>query len=482
MRKDIVFYTLVVLSCFCLSSMLSAQNRYDKEPSEVSTLSLQMSRGTLTRFPAGYFDIDLYDVLGNMLALRVVSSAEQLSDGELKIIVGTSAEGDYVSASIGVSVYDGKTEVFNRSYLRSSTGAYYFLVSGSVVIKRVGDKYNISVSARSAKESELTVSYEGELLPSAYDLEPKTPTEIEVEGTSLLFRRFGYSTIDLFLRSGKHAEMLALNMYSTEVFAQGSFPITNTFKKNTFLASPGEWQPCFYQLGDSLWYLVSGTVSISKDGDDWVIEVDARSYYGSHIRWHYRGSAKMMSQITGLSYENEPSEKSLIVLELSDADVVLKRQNGILALDINNDTTELSLELVTQDSLPKAGVYEVAFDSLPGTLIASIGGTEYADYGTFLAFYDKEGEWLYSYYVVAGRLTVSVDGDDYELLLEGKSSHGSELRVTYKGRLKKNDTGTEDMVMTTTDSTMKRYNLLGVEVGDDYRGVVISGGKKWLVR
>lgn len=312
--------------------------------------------------------------------------------------------------------------------------------------------------------------------PLSYADEPQEKSEITETGVRLVYKPCTSNLMDIIIYN-ESGSAIWIDLYTDKVFPVGTFPINFTYEENTVLASAGIHQPSCYQTISSYWYLTSGYVNISRNEDKWIFDVDAYTYNGTHISVHYEGYAEWLGSINpkiDFSYDAEPDTRSRLNYTFSKCQY--KWYNGILALDMGNDTTQLYIELVTAEIEPPAGVYPVATDSVPGTLIASPGGTDNADYGTFLALFDKQENWLCTYYIVSGTLSVKRENEQLTMLFTGKSKKGSEVTVTY---IDKTDTSVEKV--TDAMSSGKRYNLLGQEVGADYRGIVITNGKKQLI-
>ncbi|MBR1807833.1 MAG: hypothetical protein IJ776_00385 [Paludibacteraceae bacterium] len=469
--------TLLIL---LLSVAAIAENDpFAAEPEETTSIGIHASSATVDNMSAGFYDVDLFAADGSMLCLRIVSGCKQLPTGEFFFADSESSLSEYAAASSG-ALHTSDIDWNSRSYLRTAKGNYYFLLKGKVTISSNDGNHKITVEATSAHGSTVTADYQGILDPSAYIDEPQQKSDIEETGVSLRYRPFGTSLTDIFIYT-ESGSALILDIYSQDVFPLGTFTINDSHEKNSILASVGTHQPSFYQTTGSYWYLTSGKVTIGKNADNWVFDVDAYTHYGSHIKVHYEGWAEYIGTFTPMpdfTYDAEPSEPS--ALKYSFTNCQYKWYNGILAIDMGDDTTQLYIEMVTAEQEPPAGIYHITTDSVPGTLIASPGGTDQADYGTFLALFDKNENWLCSYYIVSGTLSVKRENSTLTMLFTGRSKKGSDITVTYTGPVNTSIPQTTGSYSQPADD--KTYNILGQQVNQNFKGITIRNGRKTLLR
>ncbi len=314
--------------------------------------------------------------------------------------------------------------------------------------------------------------------PSAYSDEPKEISEVSEKGKKLRYKPFGSTMYDIIIYTESGAAVW-LNLYTKKVFPTGTFPINDDHIENTILASVGNYQPSFYQTTKNYWYLRSGEVSIGKKGSNWVFEIEAYTYNGSHIVVEYEGGAEYIGPYISepqFSYDAEPEEKASLRYIFSKCNY--DSHNGILGIDMQNDTTQMYIEMVTAEEEPPSGTYYITTDSVPGTLIASPGGTETADYGTFLAMFDKDENWLCSYYIVSGTLLVSREKGILTMSFAGISKNGSDVTISYSSPI----TDGIEHQRESGRGDGKRYNLLGQEVDSLYKGIIIENGEKRVNR
>ena len=332
--------------------------------------------------------------------------------------------------------------------------------------------FAISINAESEGEQAVV-----DINPAAYTDEPTAKSDINERGTILRYKPFGYTMYDIIIYTESGAAVW-LNLYTTKVFPTGTFPINDQHTTNTVLASVGYSQPSFYQTTEHYWYLRSGNVSISPKGTQWVFEVDAYTYNGSHIHVDYEGTAEYVGTYTTdpeFTYDGEPEQKSSLRYTFNKCEY--HSHNGILAIDMQNDTTQMYIEMVSAENEPPSGIYYIATDSVPGTLIYSPGGTEKADYGTFLAEFDKQENWLRSYYMTSGTLSVKRENGLLTMMFAGRSKKGSDVTVIYTSPISSDI----EQIAPAESINYKRYNILGQEVDEYYRGVVIENKRKMLV-
>ncbi|MBQ8100907.1 MAG: hypothetical protein IJ169_06450 [Paludibacteraceae bacterium] len=480
---------LLLLFALFLLPCRAADDLYGAEPLEVTAISVSATYAELDRFPAGFFDIGLRDDKGNRLELRLISKAASLPSGTFPIASQSEGLDEYVQVSDGFHSGTGLNWQ-SRSYLQTADGVLYFLLSGSVTVSARGKRHTVSVQALSAHGSSVTVTFSGTMAETAFADEPRETTVISDTGTKLAYKLFGYSMTDIVIYTASGGA-LWLSIYSQDIFPTGTFQINNNHDTSVMsvLASAGNNQPSFYQTVDHYWYLASGTVRIERRGRSWMFDVDAYTHYGSHIMVRYEGDA-----VNGNApdYDAEPATPT--VIDRLVPEVELQPANGLLGVYLLDKDVEASVLLVTSDSLPPEGVHEVRTDSLPGSVIASVGGTDTYDYGTFYACMREDGSWSgTTYYIVSGTFSVSREGDIYTLLLDGISYGGSSVRVSYTGPLL-TTSGLHDPVGGEDDSfgggssfggkdspDSQCYTLTGIPVGRNYHGIIIHSGRKYYI-
>ena len=90
-----------------------------------------------------------------------------------------------------------------------------------------------------------------------------------------------------------------LGMYAEEAYPEaGIYPVNGSEADNTFSASLGRYGevtiPCYVALIDeagyalAIWYIVSGDISLSYEGEEPILSGECTSYYGSTIRFAYQ--------------------------------------------------------------------------------------------------------------------------------------------------------------------------------------------------
>ena len=154
-----------------------------------------------------------------------------------------------------------------------------------------------------------------------------------------------------------------------------------------------------------------------------------------------------------------------------------KDDNGMILVFMVNKTSS--------DNVIPTGEYEINDTKQVGTVMASTG---YDNWGMTegsrleLNVTEEEGgvQWLETvatYFIVSGKVKVESTAKGLKLTINATSYNGSTINGVYEGRIPGETTAVEKAAVPVSDAP--RYNVLGTEVGKDYRGIVIQGGKKY---
>lgn len=201
-----------------------------------------------------------------------------------------------------------------------STGHEIFtaLTSGSIVVsKKENGIYSIEINMKDEDDNPVNAVYEGplQLVFIGYKYEPFQPADKTFELKQMLrseywgdFFRNGTSNmlLDFATEDGNYGVGLELYCPANDrtSITPGTYTISTEDKEMT--AKPGYYNgsgvlyPSYaYKLGnieyEILWWLTSGEVRIDKSADDtYQIEVDAYSYFGSHINAVYNGKLPIL--------------------------------------------------------------------------------------------------------------------------------------------------------------------------------------------
>jgi|GEM_PF-2193477 len=156
-----------------------------------------------------------------------------------------------------------------------------------------------------------------------------------------------------------------------------------------------------------------------------------------------------------------------------------KDDNGLILVFMVNKTSS--------DNVIPTGEYEINDSKQVGTMMASTG---YDDWGMTegsrleLNVTEEEGgvQWLETvatYFIVSGSVKVETIATGVKVTIDGKSYNGSTINGVYEGPIPGTSTGVESV--RGGDTETRRYNVLGVEVGREYAGIVIERGEKRVI-
>ena len=327
------------------------------------------------------------------------------------------------------------------------------------------------------------VQYNQQQQDSPYADEPKQPANIELTAQQLWYRPFGRYTLDLLFSIGEPTQICALSYYGITI-KEGTYPITNTHLQNTILQSVGYNQPSVYKNADSYWYLTSGTLTITAIADDnWQFEIDAYSYYGSHIIIHYQGACEPTNSNNAFSYNAENTTLDDIYINFDDANCKAQTtyNAGVIDMVMQSDTATMHLQLVSQTDELQQGSYQVSDNADNNTILASPGSTVMSEYyGTTLLIYNAQKKLKHSFFITQGNMTLEISNNEYRITFDAQSYKGTNIHITYHGKF-----GTALSLQQTTTQPHRntnniRYNLLGQPVGDDYHGIIILNGCKLM--
>jgi hypothetical protein len=99
-----------------------------------------------------------------------------------------------------------------------------------------------------------------------------------------------------------------LGMYTDVAYpAAGTYPVNGTEENGTFSASLGRYGsvliPCYVALMDeagyahAIWYIVSGDITLSYEGEEPILSGVCTSYYGSTIQFSYRAKTQDIEDV-----------------------------------------------------------------------------------------------------------------------------------------------------------------------------------------
>ncbi len=366
------------------------------------------------------------------------------------------------------------------------------------------------------------VDYTGALVEEGsgddpYAYEPQTPTTINFAPEDITvndWTQYNYPNVDIYLENEVGALFLAFNVAASDsetAVPEGTYSIDFTENMGTVLASAGVGElgvDGSYYMTDfmldttdgeyyptSAYFLESGTVTVSKSSQGVKIVVAAMSHFGSTINAVYEGPIEGGQGEN--PYEMEPqevSEREFVAEEIFDIyvapvgeDTLSTASEAYLYL-VNNEPSGLvigfMLSATDDDIIIPEGTYEITDTYDDNTMLAfSLEG--YAEgQGSYLmtdAELDDDGEYTPTHIFFLESGSVKVEKSVKGIKIDGtaKSHFGSTIHFSYEGPVQAAD-ALEDIKALDINTPM--YNVLGVEVGKDYKGIVIQNGKKFMVK
>ncbi len=146
------------------------------------------------------------------------------------------------------------------------------------------------------------------------------------------------------------------------------------------------------------------------------------------------------------TYDWEPDDKTELNITYDELEYLDYTEFiGTPYIDMNFSSEEYEMEIealvnsVAGTVLP-VGTYEISDSGEDGTLLASPGGTDTADYPAFIAtdwIYDEEDEVYYynkAYYLVKGTLKVEDDPAGVKMTLNATTAKGSTVKAVFTGK------------------------------------------------
>ncbi len=238
----------------------------------------------------------------------------------------TLAPGTYVMDSLSGAPFTftpGIWTVQNYPYgaylitVTSTAISYEIISSGTFTVTEKGDSTLIDFTLQTEDGTTITPQFRGIL--DAYDAsgsydysyEPQPATEQDWTflraDTAICYGDYygnGTATVDLLLSNDEVFAYLELNcpMFDNDSIPTGTYKIDSSHQAYTVTASQGfsedegvDW-PSFIGIYASnntytyAYYLMSGTLAISRTDSQYAVELNAVSYYGSRIRATYAGT------------------------------------------------------------------------------------------------------------------------------------------------------------------------------------------------
>ncbi len=351
---------------------------------------------------------------------------------------------------------------------------------------------------------------------SAYAWEPtdaSTQSFSDVTGTSTHYVD-GYEdgsvdVYDILLSNDVCTAELYLHasLNSPDKLPAGTYPINDTYDANTALASPGGDDyydyPSFVGTNiedgyyNDAYYLVSGEVEVSYEGEDMNIRVTAKSYFGSTILL----VGTIGEPVLDYTYEPESATTKNWTTEYDQVSYTGNTE-GVeeFSLILGGAEFEAIIELFAAEGSTKLPLGDYAFNSTAtaGTALASPGGDANKDYPSFIATDISDNGYGAAYYLTEGKVTVAIEEGDTVYTVAATSYNGSTINITTIGGSTPDTDDeisfddfkalgdTENAVTVTEDLTVifQNFQSLYVHDGDDveliYGTEVRDGGYSFV--
>lgn len=167
-------------------------------------------------------------------------------------------------------------------------------------------------------------------------------------------------------------------------------------------------------------------------------------------------------------------------------------------LYFENEGTVLTLDFITNSitngTIIPAGTYPIDNSGKANTFTASIGAIDFMGMAFPMPCYfannfqgTSEEDMTYDmYFIVSGTVKVEAVEGGAKYTIDAKSHNGSTIKATYSGEVieyqEEEEEDALEEVVVPLDKTAPMYNVLGVQVGPNYHGVVIQNGHKYLLK
>lgn len=327
---------------FALMLVLAATSCKQNEPSTTTEKSFQLTKG------ASYYwgnAADIWDddelAGSNVLAIDLYSerlsynseSQEYVGSGYNLYIENIFVDTEHVTLAAGTYNMDsisGAPFTFTPGFwtaqnypygaylttVKGTTISYELITAGSFTVTEKGDSTIIDFTLQKEDGTTITPQFRGIMEKydatgsNNYSFEPQPATEQDwtflYADTAICYGDYygnNTSNIDLFLGNNEVFAYLELNCppFSGDSIPAGTYEINGSRQAYTvtasggFVESEGYDLPSFigiYKEGSTYsnaYYLVSGTLDISRNAGQYALELNAVSYYGSIIHASYNG-------------------------------------------------------------------------------------------------------------------------------------------------------------------------------------------------
>ena len=418
-----------------------------------------------------------------------------------------------------VGTYDFNQIEPTYSYIAPDYDNYYAIIDGSVTVTQSGDKYicKAKLIAEDLKLYDVTFTASNSQTYE-YDCENKDFNHsfgkgdyISVDGDYI--DMFGVAYLDVESASGDLYACLEFNIESADpeiIIPEGVYPIEGSYDFGTVTASEG-LDESYYITGsyvvtcdedgyavDPMWFIVSGTVTVTNVDGKLKVVVEGKNSYGRNVNFVildeseplptpgpgeglvYNGGFEDWTTSTlptgweGWQMSSNANTASATLAQSTDS------HSGNYACFVAGASS--NKRLATQKITLPADTYVVAFWAKsdnggvikPGIATMQANGSANYNYGEFAnAGISLTSTWKqYSY-----EFTLEEETEASMLIMNYKNS-GDFLIDDYMLVSESYVLGINNIESTKADNRL--FNLAGQSVSEDYKGIVIKNGKKFL--
>ena len=239
---------------------------------------------------------------------------------------------------------------------------------------------------------------------------------------------------------------------------------------------------CFYDISEEEYYtLVQGSIQITKNANNYTITGAMVGDNGVTYNISYTGE---LIEYDVFSAEPVPAQDFKLACNWIEEEDYIAEYGDVYFYMGNDDyqiTLDVYLEAMDDITILPVGTYTINSSSANGTILASAGMSAYGALPSnmYAVAYDQATGEPYAtdvWYIVSGSLQVSQTAKGVRYELNATTSKGSTIQAVYEGSVLAIDQ------VTALDKNAPMYDILGRQVGEGYKGIVIQNGQKFFVR
>ena len=268
--------------------------------------------------------------------------------------------------------------------------------------------------------------YYGTDYTTAYNYYVQLATDMEVD------------TDGNFISAG---EVVVLDLYSaTEELTAGTYTLSSgTYAAGTFDSGYSLWAEVDSTAAVTTYGIASGTVVITKSGDNFTFKVNLVDSANNVRVGTYTGTLTVYDNTTSEDdpYTYEPTTPTTVDFTVPEGGVSIGNWGDYygtgtdnLYVEMVSSTGDIVLELFAPTGTTElpVGVYDFAATGVAGTVLPGYLYESTSPIGSFAATATGDVFWLQS-----GSVTVAKSGDVYTITAATQSYYGSTVTITYTG-------------------------------------------------